>query len=604
MDEALKLRVSELDFTEIKNNFRKYLKAQDYFKDFDYEGSTINALLDILAYNTHYNAFYLNMVANEMFLDSAVLRSSLISLSKTLGYKPKSRIGARANVDIIFTTEDSPDFINLPKNTKFFTNLNGITFSFVTENSYSATNPNNSNIVTIPNVTIREGEPLTFSFAVDSTNLSQRFIIPNRGIDSQTIEVFVQESTVDTKLSKYTLADDLFSIGANSNVFFLEETTDFYHEVRFGDNVLGRKPKTGNIVKVNYNICSGVLGNDANSFYSVGLVSGYDTVTISTNDKSTGGSDEESIESIRFNAPKNYSAQNRAVTQQDYKSLILREYPGAQSVVVFGGEDAVPQQFGKVFVGIRPKSGLTLSTSVKDRIKNDILKKYNVASITPEFIDIDFLDIVVNSTVRFNSTLTTRSISTLKSLVYSSILNFSTNDLESFGEYFKISALQRYIDNTDTSILGNDTKILLKKELAIELNVNRDYYINFNNLLYFPYSDFIGTITSSYFSILDDNNVLRENCKIENRNQNLIVYNFDNGQKVIRKASIGNVNLETGRVELYNFNPISITGTTFDIFAKPDNNDIFTKNEQILIIKQHNVTIQMIDLNTTITSNA
>ena len=604
MDESYKLRVSELDFTQIKNNFKKYLQSQDYFKDFDYEGSTINALLDVLAYNTHYNSFYLNMVANEMFLESAVLRSSLISLSKLIGYKPRSRIGATANVNVIFSTDDSPNVLTIPKKTKFFTSLNGVNYTFVTENSYTTINESGSNIITVPNVSLKEGEPLTYTFTANTSDDSQRFILPNLGIDSQTIEVQIQESVTDTRRSLYTLASDLFQIGSTSNVFFIEETTDFYHEIRFGDNVLGRKPKTGNIVIVNYNICSGVLANDANSFFSIGSVSGYDTITITTNDRSRGGSDEESLESIRFNAPKNYSTQNRAVTTEDYRSIIQRDYPGAESVVVFGGEDAFPPQFGKVFVGLRPKSGLILSSSVKERIKNDILKKYNVASITPEFIDIDYMNIVLSTTVKFNSSLTSRSIQTLRNLISNSISNFSSTQIESFNKIFRISTLQRYIDNTDSSILGNDTKIKLKKELFPTIGNSRDYYVNFNNTLYYPYAGFLGTISSSIFSILDEFDTQRDNCRIENNENVLVIYNIVNGQKVIRIADAGSVDFLTGRLELVNFNPISITGNNLSIFAMPDNNDLETKNEQILLINSNDVTIEMDDVSTTITTNA
>jgi len=604
MDEPLKLRVSELDFSEIKNNFIEYLKAQDYFRDFDYEGSTINSILDLLAYNTHYNSFYLNMVANEMFVDSAVLRSSLISMTKLMGYKPKTRTGAQAKINITFSTDDNPSLITIPKNTKVFSTINGVNFTFVTDNSYSYENTNLDSIVTVSDINIKEGEPLTYQFTVDNTEDSQRFILPNLGIDESTVEVFVQESSVDTRRSKYVLASNLFNIGSTSNVFFTEETTDFYQEIIFGDNVLGRKPKSGNIVIVNYNVCSGSLGNGANTFFALGNIAGYDSYSISVNDKSSGGSDEESLESIRFNAPRNYSAQNRAVTLEDYKSIITRDYPSAQSVVVYGGESAVPPVFGKVFIGIRPKSGITLSTSVKNRIKNDILKKYNIASITPEFVDIDYMDIVVESMVKFNSSLTSRSIQTLKSLILSSILNYSSTQLETFETSFTISSLQRYIDNTDKSIIGNDTKIKLKKSFLPDLDIKKDYSINFNNLLHYPYSDYIGTISSSSFSIEDDLGVNRENCKIENKKNVLTVYNYSDGEKITRRTDIGSVNMETGRVQIYDFNPYAIVGDNLDIIAQTESNNLSAINEQIFLIRSNNVKIEMIDLSTTITTNA
>lgn len=602
MDESLKLRVSELDFSEIKNNFKKYLKTQDYFKDIDFEGSTINSLLDILAYNTHYNSYYLNMVANEMFLDSAVLRSSLISLSKMIGYKPRSRYGAVANVSAVIFGTNSADSITLPKKSKIFSTIDGISYSFVTTESYTVENKSLNPSVTIPNILIKEGEPLTYSFVVDTSDTNQRFILPNRGIDSSTVEVYVQESSTNTRRSRFTIANDILDIGTTSNVYFIEDTTDFYQEIRFGDGVLGRKLISGNIVIVDYNICSGVLGNGANTFFSVGTLAGFENSTIITNSSAIGGNDEESLESIRFNAPRQYSTQNRAVTLTDYKSIITRDYNGAQSVSVFGGESTFPPQFGRVFIAIRPKQGLYLTSSLKERIKNNILKRYNIASITPEFIDVDYMNIVVNSSVQYNSSLTSRSIQTLSTLIKNNIINYSSSQLETFDKPFIISALQRYIDNTDTSILGNDTKILLKKEITLT-PLATNYEVRFNNPLHYPYAGFMGTITSSYFSIYDDFNVLRDNCRLENRGSTLRIYNMENGNKTVRLTDVGNVDLNTGFLQLFNFSPTSITGNTLDIFAMPDSYDIKTRNEQILMIKPSNIQIKMNDISTNLTTN-
>ena len=376
MAEATKLRVSELDFDQIKNNFKNYIKEQDIFRDYNLDGSVISHLLDILAYNTHYNSFYLNMVANEMFIDSATTRNAMISLAKQLGYTPKSRTGARANVNLSITPDDSPSNITVAKYTKFSSTINGVNYVYVTDKSYSTTANADNATVTISNVTLIEGEPLSFRYTANTQDSSQRFTIPNRGVDHSTITVSIKDNATTSDQTPYTQASDLLETSSTSNVFFIEETSDFLTEIKFGDGVLGRKLRNGNIVIIDYVTSSGVLGNDANTFLVTSSAGGYTSVTVTTNNKAEGGSDEESVDSIRFNAPKNYSTQNRAVTKDDYKRIILRDYPQAESIVVYGGEEADPPEYGKVFVGIKPKSGLFLTDSVKTNIRDNILKKY------------------------------------------------------------------------------------------------------------------------------------------------------------------------------------------------------------------------------------
>ena len=365
MAEATKLRVSELDFDQIKNNFKSFLKEQDIFRDYDKDGSAISQILDILAYNTHYNAFYLNMVANEMFIDSATTRNAIISLSKLLGYTPKSRTGAKANVNISITPDDAPSNITIAKNTKFNSVINGVNYTFLTDKSYSTTANADNSVVTIPNVSLVQGDSLTYRYTANTQDSSQRFTIPNRGVDHSTVTISIKENSFTTALSPYTLATDLLEVDSTSNVFFIEEGSDFNTEIKFGDGILGRKLKSGNIVIIDYNICEGVMGNGANNFTVSTTVGGYSTATLSINNKAEGGSDEETINSIRFNAPRHYNTQNRAVTKDDYKRIVLRDYPLAESIVVYGGEEADPPEYGKVFIGIKPKSGLYLTDSVK-----------------------------------------------------------------------------------------------------------------------------------------------------------------------------------------------------------------------------------------------
>ena len=495
------LKLTGLDFDELKDNFKNYLATQNEFTDYDSTGSAFSILLDVLAYNTHLNAFYLNMVANEMFLDTAINRNSIMSLSKMLGYLPKSRKSSYANVTVSVTPTDNPSNITIAKNTRFKSDINGITFTFVTDQSYSAV-ANGNSTVTLPNIKLVQGEPLTFRYTANTSDNSIKYKIPNTGIDTDSITVTLQESDENTTRSSYTLATDLLDINPTSNVFFIEPDADDTFQVKFGDGILGRKEKTGNIVIIGYNITSGVLGNGARIFSPVSTVGGYAGATVTTISSSVGGSNEETNDNIRFNAPKHYEVQNRAVTANDYKRIISREYPQAESVIVYGGENADPPQFGKVFIGVKPKSGLAITTAVKDFIR-DVLKKYNVGSITPEFVDIDYIYPILTLTVNYDSRFTNKTTSVLRRDVLNSLTSYSTNELQEFSKQLRVSKLTRSIDDTNNTIVGNELSLKLKKSFNPTLNQKLNYTIRFSNPIYHPYADYIGAITSTEFTILD-----------------------------------------------------------------------------------------------------
>ena len=596
MAEATKLRVSELDFDEIKANFKSFLKEQDIFRDYNSDGSVIAQLLDILAYNTHYNAFYLNMIANEMFIDSATTRNAMISLSKLLGYTPKSRTGAKANVSISITPDDSPSNITIAKNTVFNSVIEGINYSFVTDQSYSTTANADNSVVTISNVSLIEGDPLTYRYTANTQDSSQRFTIPNRGVDHSTVSVSIKENSFTTTLSPYTLATDLLEVSSTSNVFFIEEGSDFKTDIKFGDGVLGRKLKSGNIVIIDYNICNGVLGNGANNFTVATTAGGYSTVTISTNSKAEGGSDEETINSIRFNAPRHYNTQNRAVTKDDYKRIILRDYPLAESIVVYGGEEADPPEYGKVFIGIKPKSGLYLTDSVKTNIKDNILKKYNVASITPEFVDLDYIYVLLTTTVNFDSRKTTRTSQTLRSSIINSINTYVSEDLYQFEQTFRLSKLQTKIDETDSSILGNDSTIRLKKIFTPLLDTKLSYILKYNNAIYHPHSGHAPALSSTIFAITDEKNILRQDCKIKDKDSILIVYRTDNeGKEWTVRENIGSIDYITGKVIINSFDPASYEGNEISVTVIPVLGDVASLREQLITIQEVDVNLKMND---------
>ena len=588
------LKLTGLDFEELRSNFKNFLGTQSEFTDYDSTGSAFSVLLDVLAYNTHINSFYLNMIANEMFIDTAINRNSLMSLSKMLGYLPRSRKSAYANTTLSITPTDSPSNITVAKNTKFKSEIDGITYTFVTDKSYSAV-ANGNSVVTIPNVKLVQGEPLVFRYTANTENHSIKYKIPNTGVDTDSITVTLQESSENTNQSAYTLATDLLNINSTSNVFFIEPDADDTFQVKLGDGVLGRKERTGNIVIIGYNITNGLLGNGARSFSPVSTVAGYAGATVTTISSSVGGANEESVDNIRFNAPRHFEVQNRAVTSNDYKRIITREYPQAESVVVYGGENADPPQFGKVFIGIKPKAGLAITTSVKDLI-TEILKKYNVGSITPEFVDVDYIYPILTLTVNYDSRFTTKTESTLKKDVITSITSFSTNELQEFSKDLRASKLSRTIDDTNTSIVGNEFSFKLKKSFVPTLNEKLNYTIKFSNPIYHPHTGFSGAVTSTEFSILDGENILRSGCKFEDNDGIMRIFRIVDGNKNIVYENQGTVDYDKGEISLSLFNPSSFTGSTLDFICIPVNQDVTPLREQIVLLSESNINITMNDV--------
>ena len=405
----------------------------------------------------------------------------------------------------------------------------------------------------------------------------------------------MQESEENTTQSSYTLATDLLNVNSSANVFFIEPDADDTYQIRFGDGILGRKEKTGNIVIIGYNLTNGVLGNGARIFSPVSTVAGYPGATVTTISASVGGSDEESNDNIRFNAPRHYEVQNRAVTANDYKRIITREYPQAESVVVYGGENADPPEFGKVFIGIKPKSGLAITTSVKDFI-SEVLTKYNVGSITPDFVDIDYIFPILTLTVNYDSRFTSKTTSVLQRDVLNSITSYSTNELQEFSKDLRISKLTRTIDDTNTSIVGNELSIKLKKSFNPTLSEKLNYTIRFSNRIHHPHAGHMGAVTSTEFTILDGENISRSGCKFDDVDGIIRVFRIVDGNKKIVYENQGTIDYEKGEIILNLFNPSAYIGSSLDIIAKPENQDVRPLREQVVLISESNINITMNDV--------
>ena len=604
MAEITKLNITELDFDAIKNNLKDYFASQSEFSDHDFEGSAISVMLDILAYNTHYNAYYMNMLASEAFLDSAQLRDSVVAKASMLGYTPLSARGSKANVAITVTPTDSPATITIDKNTQFTSTINGTSYVFCTSNSHTIT-PSDG-VYTASGVELTQGVPVTFRYTANTSNTEQKFILPNENTDTDTLTVTIQESATDTNTAVYSKSTDITTVNSTSNVYFLSEHTNGQFKVEFGDGVLGRKPVTGNIILLSALVTEGSEVNGANTFSASGTVGGYSTVSVATSNAAIGGSDRETVDSIKFNAPKIFESQNRAVTTDDYKAIIERDVSGLDSVSVWGGQDNDIPRFGKVFISAKPTGATALSTSQIALIKS-ALTPFNVLAVTPEVVDPDIIDLIMSITVKYDSRLTTLSSGAVAEKVVDTINNYRTQNLLKFGSIFRYSTLSTRIDNTDTSIINNLTTITAKKGIVPSTTANNAYTLSFNNPIYSESTTFEGAVTSTAFSYTDAAGNTYSSAFFDDLNGTMRIYYLSGSDKVLLSNNAGTVTYSNGYISLSSFKPNSFVGSELEFTIKPAVNDLIPVRNQLFDIANTNITITMQDdagTGTTVTSTS
>jgi hypothetical protein len=587
--QSTKISISDLDFDGIKNSLQSYLSAQPEWTDYSFEGSGLSVILNILSYNTHYLSYYLNMCANEMFLDSADRRESIISIAKTLGYTPRSRKSAQALINIVITPPGSPTppaTLTLDKNTGFNSSVNGVTYTFVTLEATTATLT--ASKYTFNNVIIQEGIPYTYKYVVNNTT-PVKYIIPNSGVDTSTLVVRVQDSAESALITTFNLASDLNVLDNNTNAYFLQEVDNSNYEVYFGDGILGKLLQDGNIVYLDYVNCNGDAANFANIFTPSGTMSGL--IQITTINAAAGGSERETQDSVRFSAPKNYQTQNRAVTAGDYKTIITREYPNVSSVAVWGGETNVPPQYGKVFLSLKPVSGYVITQLTKQMIVTNILQRRNIVSIIPVVIDPDYIFLMVNSLVKYNAPNTNKTADQIKSLVLTTIHNFALTNIDQFESIFRYTQLTGEIDSTEPSITNNLTQILMKKYFTPRLNITDNYPISFENAITpstLSSSAFIDTLDSTYAVgqqyFFDDDGL-----------GTIRTYKFVGPTKTYTKLISGTINYSTGSIVLTNFRPSDVVDVskTLSIIVQPLVNDIIPVRNNIIVIDDSDVTVNM-----------
>ena len=594
-----KMEITELDFDNIKSNLKTYLKGQTEFTDFDFEGSGMSVLLDTLAYNTHYNAFMANMAANEMFLDTAVKRNSVTSHAKALGYTPVSVKAAIAYVDVTVNDANTASVV-MPVGYAFNTTISGVGYQFV--NVTTRTLQPTAGVYTFSNIPIYEGSWVTTNYTVNTNDSDQKFILNNDNVDISTLLVQIQTSSSDTTITTYTLANNLVEVKSTSTVYFTQETLDGEWEVYFGDGVVGTALVDGNIVQLSYVVTNGTAANGAQSFTAAGALSGFNNINIAIQSAASGGAVAEKIDTIKYNAPFSYAAQNRTVTAADYKAIVPQLYSNVKAIAVWGGEYNSPAVYGKVYISILPNTGTALTTSTKASIVT-LLKDYNVVSVTPEVIDLETTKVVPTINFKYDANATTKSASALASLITTSITSYSTSQLEKFESVFRYSKFTTLIDDVNPAILNNITNIKISKTFKPTLGSALKYTISFSNALYNPHSGHLasiagvtagGILSSTGFTLAGNT----ETWYLEDDGAGIVkTYYVSGTSKVYQAASVGTIDYTTGDVVLTKIDIATVgdvdgaTSTSIRILVQPASNDVVPVRNQILEIDLVNLSI-------------
>ena len=599
-----KLQITEFDFDEVKTNLKTFMKNQDEFKDYDFEGSGMSALMDVLAYNTHYLGYNMNAMANEMFLDSASLRSSVVSHAKTLGYETSSVSSSTANVNIKLNTS-SLSTATMPAGTKFISNqLEGVAYEFVTIDDmvgYSA-----GNHIPFENVTIYEGTRITSRYTVNVSDLDQKFLLSDVNADTNTLRVSVQNSASDSTLTTFTKATDITQVTATSNVFFLQEHTDGRYEVYFGDGVVGKNLENGNIVLLTFVVTNSFLANGASSFTNSGAIDGVTDVTTTIINNSSGGADAEGISSIKLRAPLDFAAQGRCVTTEDYKLYAKKLFPNTKAVSVWGGESGSfdpalgvvsTAAYGKVFISIKSTTGVNLTDTEKNNLIAE-LDRYKVASITPVVVDPETTELVLDIKFKFNSNLTTKLKSELESDILTSLQNFNSTTLQEFASVFRFSAVSKRIDEVNTAILNNIMTVRLSKSFTPTLSTAQAHNLYFNNELFHPYDAYNasagGVVSSTGFKVDGSDNVEYFD---DDGQGNIRRYYFTGNTRTYTDLVAGTITYNTGSIVINRVNITSIekvdgdTASFVRLTVIPASKDIVPVRNQILEIDFKNTEI-------------
>jgi hypothetical protein len=601
---------SNLDFDQIKSSLKEYLRANSNFTDYDFEGSNLSTIIDVLAYNTYITSYNANMVSNEVFIDSATLRENVVSLARAIGYVPKSR---RSSVATISLFVDTSSLAQIPQTLTLQKGLVCTSSSSFDGNSYSfnindpITKPIVNNIATFDSIPVYEGTYITQTFTVDANNPNQKFILTNSGIDVNSIRVTVKNTENSTITRKFSLSETFIDIGPESKVFFIQEIEDQRYELIFGDGVFGVKLDNLNYVEVSYLICNGKNGNGVSNFiYSGRILDNNGNVVIesisdiTTDVSSNSGQDLESVDSIKKYAPRIYASQNRAVTAADYEALIPTIFPEVESISVYGGETLNPPKYGKVFISIKPYNGDFVSSIIKDTIKTK-LRKYTVAGIVAEIIDLKYLYVEYDTTAYYNANLAPGA-GTVKSLIDSNISTYAqSTELNKYGARFKYSKFQKIIDDSHASVMSNITRIQIRRNLQSKINSLADYELCYGNGFHLTNTKSGYNIKSSGFNVdgIVETVYLGDVPNANQKTGSLFLFKLNSPtDPIVVRNNVGSIDYERGEVRLY---PIKITNTAkskdgikiIEISAVPVSNDVIGKEDLYLQLDINNSMLNM-----------
>ena len=580
-------QVANLDFEDIKVALKDYMRAQTDFTDYDFEGSALSNLIDVLAYNTYYTAFNTNMVVNELFIDSATLRDNVVAIAKQLGYRPKSATSPTAYVSfkVNYTNPTTDTELLLKKGSGFIATYDNNVYQYVVLDDVTAQVVND--VATFTDVAINEGTQLTNTFTVNTALKGQRFILDNQNIDTNTIRVKVYP-TGGSFSEPYLVADNILGVDGNSKVFFLDEIEDERYEILIGDGVLGKKLENNARIEVSYLTTSGPESNGVRTFVFSGVLENPQgvsptafTTSITSTTASAGGEEIESTQKIKYTAPKAYGTQDRAVTAQDYEAIVRQVYPATSDIIIFGGEDQDPPEYGRVFIALKPKDASYLTSLTKNQIIEE-LKKYVVASVEPKLIDPSILYVELTSKIYYNRESTDQTPAQIRDKAIGSVQSYlDTSDTEKFNGKFRYSKMVGVIDDADKSINSNLTEVTMRKDFYPSLNSTFYYEVCFQNAFDVNCDDPI--LSSTGFRVTEYPNF---DVYVEDRGGKIVLYRLDSvtGEKVVLDSDIGDIDYVKGELKMYALTIIK--GSFFDnrisLRVKPLSNDIKAVREVYL----------------------
>ena len=578
--------VSELDFATIKDSIKAHFRSQSKYNDWDFNGSGLSILLDVLAYNTHYNAMVAHLSLNETFLDSAQIRGNVVSHAKLLGYVPRSLASSKAVLNVVVTPGVTvANQATILRGTRFSTVVDQVSYYFVALESHVA--PVSGGKYTFTNIPVRQGTLKRMIYRVDTSLGNQKFEIPDANIDTSSMRVRLKANTESDSYSIYTQFTSLVNINENSQIYYLQETPQGLYEIYFGDGILGKMPTANNIVEIEYVYTDGTVADGANLFTAVDSISGYSNIAVTVATDSYGGGVRESIESIRYNAPLTFTAQNRAVTADDYRAIVLKNVANVEAISVWGGEDDVVPNFGKVYISVKPIGAETLTSTEKTTILSSVLAGKNVVSITPILVDPDYTYLELDVFFKYNANLTDRALVELQTLVRQAVIAYNADDLLKFDGVFRHSKLLREIDNAEPSILNSTIRVFMYKE-ATPSNTNNNYFnLNFSGPIYQSSSDSF-VLSTNAFLVGGIEHYFRDFVVEGSYDRKIFMIKLVNGA-VEKVKEVGMLYAATGNITISGFITDATTPIRFTVV--PNSNDIAPKRNQLLSIDLQEVVV-------------